>query len=238
MAHGARGARAALRAPIRSNEALCHFGVRGQAQPRAAAIGDTLPARAWQVLSAGAGTKGPRPYRWAWTDLARLGWPGWRHALLVREHRETGERAYYVVFAPATATLADVVRVAGTRWRIEQAFEEAQQEVGLDEYEVRKYAGWYRDVTLALCAHAFLAVVRRRAAPRNRGTRSTRSARRRSSRSPSPRSVTSCAASPSRPPPRRPRCSAGRAGVAGTSGARRSRTIDGTRQSAKRNCRI
>ena len=79
---------------VRSNEALFHFGVRGTAQPRAAAIADTLPAKAWQVLSAGAGTKGPRAYRWAWTDLVRLGWPGWRHALLVREHRETGERAY------------------------------------------------------------------------------------------------------------------------------------------------
>ena len=91
------------------------------------------------------------------------------------------ERAYYVVFAPEAATLAEVVRVAGTRWAIESSFEAAKQEVGLDEYEVRKYVGWYRYVTLALFAHAFLAVVRHRAAPRKRGIR-------RSPRTPTPSS--------------------------------------------------
>ena len=176
---------------VRSTDAFFHTGVPGKAQPRATAIADALPADAWQVLSAGAGTKGPRTYRWAWTDVVRLDAPAWRHALLVREHRETKERAYYVVFAPAAATLADVVRVAGTRWRIEQAFEEAKQEVGLDEYEVRKHDGWYRYMTLAMFAHAFLAVVRRRAAPRKGGTPSARSARPPSSHSASPRSATS-----------------------------------------------
>lgn len=161
---------------IRSTEALFHFGVPGKAQPHAAAIAGALPADAWQRLSAGAGTKGRRDYRWAWTDLARIGWPGWRHALLVRERltpdaEGAHERAYYVVFAPAAATLPEVVRVAGTRWAIESGFETAKQEVGLDEYEVRKYTGWHRYVTLALFAHAFLAVARSRAAPRKRGTR-------------------------------------------------------------------
>jgi len=161
---------------VRSTEALFYFGLPGKAQPHAATIAAALPAEAWQRLSAGAGTKGPRAYRWAWTDLARIGWPGWRHALLVRERLTPNakgeyERAYYVVFAPAAATLAEVVRVAGTRWAIEASFEAAKQEVGLDEYEVRKYAGWYRYVTLALFAHAFLAVVRHRAAPRKRGIR-------------------------------------------------------------------
>ena len=161
---------------VRSTEAVFHLGIPGKAQPHAATVAAALPAGAWHVLSAGAGTKGPREYRWAWADLVRIGWPGWRHALLVRERltpnaRGEHERAYYVVFAPAAATLADVVRVAGTRWAIEQGFEAAKQEVGLDEYEVRKYAGWHRYVTLALFAHAFLAVARARAAPRKRGTR-------------------------------------------------------------------
>ena len=172
---------------VRSNEALFHYDTTGLRQRRAAKIAASLPADAWQVLSAGEGSKGPREYRWAWTDLFRIGWPGWRHALLVRERLtpdEHGkyERAYYVVFAPRRVTLPELVRVAGTRWGIEQAFEEAKQEVGLDEYEVRKYAGWYRYVTLALFAHAFLAVVRARAAPREKGTRAGRPARRRSSR--------------------------------------------------------
>ncbi len=161
---------------VRSTEALLRYDAEGLRQPHAATIAAALPADAWQVLSAGAGTKGARTSRWAWTDLFRLGWPGWRHALLVRERLTPNadgehERAYYVVFAPKRATLEDVVRVAGTRWAIESSFEAAKQEVGLDEYEVRKYPGWYRYITLALFAHAFLAVARSRAAPRKRGIR-------------------------------------------------------------------
>jgi SRSO17 transposase len=161
---------------VKASEPLFCFGIPGRSQPHAATIAAALPADAWHVLSAGAGSKGPRDDRWAWADLARIGWPGWRHALLVRERltpNEKGEyeRAYYVVFAPEDATLADVVRVAGARWAIESGFEAAKQEVGLDEYEVRKYAGWYRYITLALFAHAFLAVVRSQAAPRKKGTR-------------------------------------------------------------------
>ena len=167
---------------VKSSEPLFYFGIPGRSQPHAATIAAALPAAAWQVLSAGAGSKGPREYRWAWTDLFRIGWPGWRHALLVRERltptaRGKYERAYYVVFAPQAATLADVVRVAGTRWRIEQGFEAAKQEVGLDEYEVRKYQGWYRYMTPALFAHAFLAVVRAHAAPQKKGRRTRRPAR-------------------------------------------------------------
>jgi SRSO17 transposase len=167
---------------VSATESLFRYDVDGLRQTRAATIAAALPAEAWQVLSAGAGTKGPRTYRWAWTDLFRIGWRGWRHALLVRERltaNERGEyeRAYYVVFAPKRATLQDVVRVAGTRWAIEQGFEAAKQEVGLDEYEVRKYDGWYRYVTLALFAHAFLAAVRADAAPRERGSHATRRGR-------------------------------------------------------------
>lgn len=172
---------------VKCSEPLLHTGVRGRTAPRADAIAATLAPRAWHVLSAGTGAKGPRMYRWAWTDLLRFGWPGWRHALLIREaltpnERGVYERAYYVVFAPRRASLAEVVRVAGTRWAIEQGFEAAKQEVGLDQYEVRKYDGWYRYITLALFAHAFLAVVRAHAAPRKRGAHVGRSVRWRSSR--------------------------------------------------------
>lgn len=178
---------------VKTSESLFSTAVPGKSQPRADAIAATLPASAWRVLSAGAGSKGPREYRWAWTDLLRLGWPGWRHALLVRERctpdaKGEYERAYYVVFAPRAATLEAVVRVAGTRWAIEQGFEAAKQEVGLevglDEYEVRRYDAWYRYITLALFAHAFLAAVRAHAMPRTakKGTSRTRSVRPRPSR--------------------------------------------------------
>src|SRR5260370_16871327 len=69
------------------------------------------------------------------------------------------EIAYYFVFGPASATLAQVVQVAGSRWQVEQAFELAKGEVGLDEYEVRTWVGWYRHVTLAMLALAYLTVV-------------------------------------------------------------------------------
>ena len=72
--------------------------------------------------------------------------------------------AYFVCFGPATTSLAELVRVAGTRWAIEECFEAAKQEVGLDEYEVRRWHGWYRHVTLSLLAHAYLCVTRRYAA--------------------------------------------------------------------------
>ena len=59
--------------------------------------------------------------------------------------------------------MAELVRVAGRRWAIEECFEEAKGEVGLDQYEVRRWDGWYRHITLAMLAHAYLAVIRNQA---------------------------------------------------------------------------
>ena len=56
--------------------------------------------------------------------------------------------------------LAELVRVAGHGWISEDALQEARQEVGLDQYEARQWTSWYRHITLALLAHAFLAVTR------------------------------------------------------------------------------
>ena len=72
--------------------------------------------------------------------------------------------AYYACFGTGEVSLAELALVAGTRWIIEDAFKEAKQEVGLDEYQVRRWVGWYRHITLALLAHAFLAVIRSYAA--------------------------------------------------------------------------
>ena len=80
-----------------------------------------------------------------------------------RSIAKPGELAYYVCFGAAGTTLEDLVRVAGTRWAIEECFEEAKGQVGLDQYEVRKWEGWYRHITLAMLAHAYLALVRRQA---------------------------------------------------------------------------
>ena len=118
----------------------------------------------WVRRSAGDGAKGPRVYDWAWVEIRPLKEPGKGYWLLVRRSiAKPGELAYYVCFGPESTTLEELVRVAGTRWTIEECFEEAKGEVGLDQYEVRKWDGWYRHITLAMLAHACLAVVRQQA---------------------------------------------------------------------------
>jgi SRSO17 transposase len=120
-----------------------------------------LPEEGWTRLSAGVGSKGPRWYDWRWLPLADPVDPAWRRWLLVRRSLSTPtELTAYVVFAAQATTLAEVVRVAGTRWTIESGFEAAKSEVGLDHYEVRSWTGWYRHITLVMWALALLTVLR------------------------------------------------------------------------------
>lgn len=121
-----------------------------------------LPPDAWQRHSAGAGSKGERWYDWAWLPLAERAATGWRKWLLVRRSLDDGALAYYRVFAPQDTTLERLVHVAGSRWTIEQCLEEAKGEAGLDQYEVRHWHSWHRQITLSLLAHAFLAWLRLR----------------------------------------------------------------------------
>lgn len=137
-------------------------------QPRADEIVAHAPLAAWRRLSAGDGAKGPRLYDWVRVPLARLQVSAaeqrWEHWLLVRRSlSDPTDLAYYVVFAPQGTTLQQLVQVAGQRWRIEQSFELAKGEVGLDHYEVRRWDGWYRHMTLAMFALAYLTVLRMRA---------------------------------------------------------------------------
>jgi SRSO17 transposase len=128
----------------------------------AAQVVASWPTAAWQRLSAGAGSQGPRWYDWAWMPMSwRFHPEGMAHWLLARRSvSRPDEIAYYFVFGPAASTLEQIVRIAGTRWQVEQAFELAKGEVGLDEYEVRTWTGWYRHITLAMFALAYLTVVR------------------------------------------------------------------------------
>jgi len=120
----------------------------------------------WCRLKAGDGTKGPRWYDWRWLPLAAPLQPHWCRWLLVRRSlSDPTERTAYVGCAPETTALATVVRVVGRRWTIEQCFEEAKGEVGLDQYEVRHWTGWYRHITLAMWAYALLTVLRARHHP-------------------------------------------------------------------------
>jgi SRSO17 transposase len=129
-----------------------------------AAIADGLPARAWRPGSCGDGSKGPRLYDWAWVPFGEVDERGWRLWLLLRRKRDgSRERAYYLCRGPARTPLRELIRVAGSRWPVEECFERGKGECGLDEYEVRSWAGWHRHVTLSMLALAVLGVVRWRA---------------------------------------------------------------------------
>ncbi|KAB2590146.1 IS701 family transposase [Streptomyces arboris] len=125
---------------------------------RADTLAAKVPKRAWQKLSAGAGAKGNRFYDWTIIDLAEPG-PG-HPQLLIRRNRRTGELAYYRCYSTSRVPLATLVRVAGSRWRVEETFQTGKGLAGLDEHQLRRYPSWARWVTLAMLAHAFLAVVR------------------------------------------------------------------------------
>jgi SRSO17 transposase len=116
----------------------------------------------WTRLSAGEGAKGPRVYDWAWGPIRESAvQPGWLEWWVARRSlSDPTELAYYLACAPTATTLQTLVHVAGTRWAVEESLETAKGEVGLDQYEVRKWTGWYRHITLALLAHAFLTVTR------------------------------------------------------------------------------
>lgn len=117
-----------------------------------------LPRKAWQHMSAGDGSKGPRFYDWAWItidperDAAGHWW------LLIRRNNTTGELAYYRCWTPEPVPLRDLVRVAGRRWTIEESFQATKTLAGLDQHQVRRWTSWQRWTILAMLAYAFLAV--------------------------------------------------------------------------------
>jgi SRSO17 transposase len=123
---------------------------------RADEVTADLPQRSWQQLPAGLGTKGPRLYSWAL--VAITGQEHGHHWLLVRRNDTTGEIAYYRCHSPNPVPLAALVHVAGQRWKIEESFQTAKGQAGLDEHQVRRWCSWYRWTTLAMLAMAFLAV--------------------------------------------------------------------------------
>ena len=127
-------------------------------------LAQELAPQAWQRLSAGAGSKGPRLYDWVRLPLSSPVPAGWERWLVIRRSIPVGaeppELAYVLVFARQGTTLQAMVQVIGARWTVEQCFEVGKGEVGLDEYEVRSWQGWYRHITLCMLAQAFLTVLR------------------------------------------------------------------------------
>lgn len=144
---------------VRSDHAVC-VGLR---QVRVKALLAEVPIDDWQRLSCGDGAKGPRRYDWACRPLNCPCPNAYARWLLIRRSTaDPAEVAYFVCGGPPGTALADLVRIAGKRWAVEECFELAKGDCGLDEYEVRSWIGWHRHVTLSLFALAVLAVIRTR----------------------------------------------------------------------------
>lgn len=146
---------------VTSSKSVYHEGH----QRRVGKVAQSLPEESWIRTSAGKGTKGERLYDWACVELPesgmyREGVRAGRWLLMRRSITDPEEIAYYLCYAPAHTTVQELIGITDRRWTIEDCFEAAKGEVGLDEYEVRKWDGWHRHVTLCLLAHAYLAVVR------------------------------------------------------------------------------
>ena len=146
---------------IKSSEKLWALTDKGPLQVRADRLAAQVEETDWVRRSAGDGAKGPRLYDWTTVAIRPLREPGKEYWLLARRSiAKPDELACYVCYGPAGTTQEELARVAGTRWAIEECFEEAKGQVGLDQYEVRRWDGWYRHITLAMLAHAYLAVIR------------------------------------------------------------------------------
>jgi SRSO17 transposase len=121
-----------------------HRITTGTGTHKAEQLAARLAKRSWRRLSAGPGAKGQRLYHWAWietTDPAVAGEasaPG-QHWLLVRRSIRTGELAFYRAYAPRRTRLAALVRVAGSRWTVEEAFQSGKELAALDEHQVRTW---------------------------------------------------------------------------------------------------
>jgi len=135
-----------------------------EGQQRTDVLIAAVPARSWQRISAGAGAHGPREFDWAKIPVR----PGWRsgrgHWLLARRSLSgPDEIAYYACYGPRRSSTADLAWIAGSRWHIEGCFQQAKNEAGLDQYQVRAWRAWYAHATLSMLALAWLAAARAQA---------------------------------------------------------------------------
>ena len=143
---------------VRSNHTLRMLTADGLLQTDPAEMADELPAEAWKPHAAGEGSKGVRLYDWARIALPWVVDDSFERWVLIRRNRrDPQDRAYYLVFAPAGTELAELAGAAGLRWTIEECFQRAKEELGLDHCEARSWHGWHRHMTLCMAALAFLA---------------------------------------------------------------------------------
>ncbi len=156
---------------VNANSQFYSWGAKPDVAGTAEEIAQALDPAAWQRLSAGEGTKGPRLYDWAYLELADLdadefnpGLTGtWTRGLLIRRTLGNGECAFFTTWCPAGTGIDTLVAVEGRRWTIEDSFEAAMNEFGLDHNESRSWHGWHRHVSLVMLAFAMMASIRHHA---------------------------------------------------------------------------
>jgi SRSO17 transposase len=156
---------------IAATQPFNSWGAKPLVSGTAEAIAQGLDASAWQRLSAGEGTKGARLYDWAYLELADLEADAfnpalsgtWTRGLLIRRSLADGALAYFSTWCPKATGIETLVSVEGSRWAIEDAFETAKNELGLDHNETRSWHGWHRHVSLVMLAYAMLATIRHHA---------------------------------------------------------------------------
>jgi SRSO17 transposase len=128
----------------------------------AAAAAGMIPARAWQRMRTGSGTKGTRHYDWAMLEVNSDDTPGGhdagRSVLLARRHRYTGQLSFYRCWTPGPVPLSKLIAIAVARWRIEEDHQLSKQVAGLDAGQVIRWRSWHRWTALCLLAYLYLAV--------------------------------------------------------------------------------
>ncbi len=158
---------------VSSAHAFGSWGKRRLVGGTAGDIAQTLRSSDWKRLSAGAGTKGPRLHEWCYLELADLNAGEfdsaidglWTRGLLIRRHIADYDLAFFTTWCPAGTSIETLVAVEGHRWAIEDSFETAKNEFGLDHNESRSWHGWHRHVSMVMLAFAMMAVIRHRANP-------------------------------------------------------------------------
>jgi SRSO17 transposase len=156
---------------VASNHVFHSWGKQQPVAGTASAIAQSLPKKTWRRLPSGEGTKGPRRHDWAYLELADLEVSEynddlageWTRGLLIRRNIADGSLAFFSTWCPEGTSMQKLVSVEGHRWAIEDSFETAKNELGLDHNETRSWHGWHRHVSLVMLAFAMMAVIRHRA---------------------------------------------------------------------------
>jgi SRSO17 transposase len=156
---------------VAANHLFHTWGKKQMVRGSAAKIAENLPKSAWRRLSAGDGTKGARLHDWAYLELADLDareynntlTGKWTRGLLIRRNIADGDLAFFSTWCPKDTPVKKLASIEGHRWAIEDSFETAKNELGLDHNETRSWHGWHRHVSLVMLAFAMMAVIRHRA---------------------------------------------------------------------------